>query len=336
MSNKRSTAEKIELFANRFSGRRDVYGTYLQNGKAFMVKRPVNETVIFNHLIGKKPYGIYMLLENITKVLIVDFDHPDSFLPSQFILQAKHYELPAYLEKSKSKGFHVWVVFGHKGADAAKARTVAYNILKEIEAPANTEIFPKQDRIEKHEFGNFINAPLFGKKVVDEGRTVFVDPISLEPFKDQWAFLESMQTATEKLLDEIIQINEWPLLPPTTISQDIDKTNKQDSKEFRVLFPCSQGMLKGVEKLQRLSAFRLAIHLKNYGFPHEVALGLLKHWAHLNQPVNGKNIIKESEIISQVHSGYKEKYTSFGCGEPETVDYCSDQCPLFSKNMGLK
>jgi hypothetical protein len=336
MSPAKSTSEKIAIFQNLFSGRRDVYGTYLQNGKAFMVNRPVNETVLFNHLIGKKAYGFYMLIQSITTVLVIDFDHADSFLPSQFILQAKHYQLPAYLEKSKSKGWHVWIFFGESGVNAAKARTVGYNILKEIEAPANTEIFPKQDRIENHEFGNFINAPLFGKKVVDEGRTVFVDPISLDPHKDQWAFLETIKISTEKLLDEIIEINEWRPLLPTKLSQDIENLNKRYPNKFQILLPCTQKMLLGVTQFQRLSAFRLAIHLKNYGFPYEITKELLKAWSQLNRPINGKSIIKESEIISQVNSGYKEKYTSFGCGEPETVDFCSDQCPLFSKNMGFK
>jgi len=39
--------------------------------------------------------------------------------------------------------------------------------------------------------GNLIAAPLF-KPARDEGRTVFVDPGTLEPYRDQWAFLSSL------------------------------------------------------------------------------------------------------------------------------------------------
>ena len=63
--------------------------------------------------------------------------------------------------------------FEEGGVIASKARRVARQILIEIEKP-NTEIFPKQDKLDtRTQYGNFINAPLFGK-LVPEGRTVFL------------------------------------------------------------------------------------------------------------------------------------------------------------------
>jgi hypothetical protein len=278
-----------------------------------------------------------MLLKDMTTVLVIDFDDPDSYLPSQFIIHAQNYEFPAYLELSKSKGWHVWIFFGKPGVNAAKARLIASQILSEIEAPENTEIFPKQDRIGKNEFGNFINTPLFGKKVIEEKKTMFVDPTSLSPYPNQWDFLEDVKFVTEEHLDEIIEINGWAeLIPETSLSKQDENINARYSNKFQILLPCAKKMLLGVTKFQRLSAFRLAIHFKNHGVPYEIAKEFLKAWSQFNRPINGKSIIRESEIISQLNFGYKEKYTSFGCGEPETIDFCSDQCPLFSKNMGLK
>jgi hypothetical protein len=336
MSPAKSTSEKIAIFQNLFTGRSDVYGTY-DHDNVFQVKKPVNNEVLLDHLMGRKPYGMYMLLKDMTTVLVIDFDDPDSYLPSQFIIHAQNYEFPAYLELSKSKGWHVWIFFGKPGVNAAKARLIASQILSEIEAPENTEIFPKQDRIGKNEFGNFINTPLFGKKVIEEKKTMFVDPTSLSPYPNQWDFLEDVKFVTEEHLDEIIEINGWAeLIPETSLSKQDENINARYSNKFQILLPCAKKMLLGVTKFQRLSAFRLAIHFKNHGVPYEIAKEFLKAWSQFNRPINGKSIIRESEIISQLNFGYKEKYTSFGCGEPETIDFCSDQCPLFSKNMGLK
>ena len=89
---------------------------------------------------------------------------------------------------------------------AAKARKVVKHILEEIEAP-NTEIFPKQDKLDENtKYGNFINAPLFGK-LVPNGKTVFVNPDTFVPYEDQWDFLENIKCVSESLLDDIIEIN---------------------------------------------------------------------------------------------------------------------------------
>ena len=67
--------------------------------------------------------------------------------------------------------------------------------------------FPKQDRLDGLEsYGNFIFAPLFGR-LVSKGKTVFVDPYTLNPYKDQWKFLKTVKRAPEPLLDEIIELN---------------------------------------------------------------------------------------------------------------------------------
>ena len=52
-------------------------------------------------------------------------------------------------------------------------------------------LFPSQDLLPSGGVGNLIAAPLF-KPARDEGRTVFVDPGTLEPYSDQWGYLSAL------------------------------------------------------------------------------------------------------------------------------------------------
>ena len=97
--------------------------------------------------------------------------------------------------------------FDGDGADSRKVRAVFRMLFDEIES-TTTEIFPKQDAIDtSNSSGNFINAPLFGKLVKEEKRTVFVDPETLTAYTNQGDVLESIIKINEALLDEIIEIN---------------------------------------------------------------------------------------------------------------------------------
>ena len=194
VSCKRSTRQKLDLFKRYFTGLTNIYGTYdPSTGRAWQVKEPVNDKVLLDHLRGRKPYGVYLLTGETTRALALDCDTEDRDLPAACVVVAHHYQIPAYIERSKSKGYHVWMFFESRGVAAAKARVLAANILAELEAE-DTEVFPKQDRLGSSiSYGNFINAPLFGR-LVPEGRTVFIDPATFKPYPDQWDILESVVT----------------------------------------------------------------------------------------------------------------------------------------------
>ena len=149
MGASRTTRQKIALFRSCFSGLTNVYGTYdPKSGKVRQVKEPVTGKVLLHHLQGRKPYGVYLLVGDQTQAVAVDFDQEDVLPPMQFIRRATHYDIHAYLERSKKKGWHVWIFMNQKGVTAAKAREVLKTILIDIEKP-DTEIFPKQDRLGK-------------------------------------------------------------------------------------------------------------------------------------------------------------------------------------------
>lgn len=323
----RSTQEKLNLFRRRFSGLPNTFGTYdPTTGRSWQVKRPVNDKVLLDHLRGRRPYGVYLLTGDRTRAVVVDFDNDDLNQVVDFISRAAHYKLKAHIERSKSKGHHVWIFFGEKRASAAKARLVISNILEEIDAP-DTEVFPKQDRLDLSlHYGNFINAPLFGR-LVPQGRTVFLNPTSFKPYKDQWAFLDSAETVDESVLDELIEINQWKVKKEQP-SRDVPRVSAEPSIDFG-LPPCAQKMLlNGVEQYQRVSCFRLAVHFKRVGMPYDMAVAALKVWSLKNRPIDGKGVITEQEIVDQAQYAYNRNYRGCGCESPAVSPHCQEGCPV--------
>ena len=330
---KRNNSEKIALFKSFFSGLTNVYGSYDPlSERSFQVKKPVTDRVILSHLKGVQPFGVYLLVKDRTKAIAVDFDDEDGNPPMEFMSRAKHYRIPAYIERSKSKGFHVWIFFEEEGVKASKARLVVRSILEELDFQ-DIEVFPKQDFLDgDRSYGNFINAPLFGR-LVSQGRTVFIDSAdSLRPYSDQWDFLDRVERVSETTLDDIIEIN--PLRGPEVDYSTSPNGQKSNSSAFG-LPPCAQKMLiDGVTSYQRVSCFRLAVHLKRIGFPFDIAVAALKVWALKNRPQDGKGVISEKEIFMQTYSAFKRDYRGYGCEDTAIKPYCQRACLLRTKRKG--
>jgi len=328
----RITHERLTIFRSYFSGLNTVYGTYdLRTGHAYQVKEPVTDQVLIRHLTGKQPYGVYLLVEDRVKALAVDFDEDDLNPPMEFLASAKNYDIPTYIEASKSKGFHAWMFFERNGVRADKARLVTHCILDEIGKP-DTEIFPKQDRLESGtQYGNFINAPLFGA-LVPKGRTVFLDEMNpIHPYRDQWALLKNVRRVSESHLDEIIEINELCRsggIPAHRLQPEPVRMFSSFG-----LPPCAQKMLaEGVEDYQRVACFRLAVQLKKAGIPEDIAVAALKAWAMKNRPSGEKRIITRQEIVQQTRCAYNKNYRTCGCSDPAISRYCHPGCPIHVSN----
>ncbi|MFC2085201.1 hypothetical protein ACFLS9_09095, partial [Bacteroidota bacterium] len=321
-TSKRTVKDKVELFMSLFQGLPDAYGTYnIETGKHWRVKENVTEKVILDHLKGKQSYGFYPLMGVKSRVGVVDFDSMNSEPPLKFIRKANHYGIDAYLERSKSKGYHVWIFFKKEGVIASKVRLVIKFNLDEIGSP-QTEIFPKQNKLNGHGYyGNFINAPLFGK-LVQKGRTVFINPdLSLKPYPDQWTFLESVKRVKEEVLDSIIDVNNLCEVNANIYQNRAPSTNH---KIYLGLPICIRRILEeGVTFDQRVVCFRLAVHLKRIGFPADLTIATLKKWRFKNRPLENKRIITTDEILEQVNWAYKKLYTGFGCQEPVIKYFCT-------------
>ncbi len=323
--------EQLSVFKRCFSGRMDAYGTYdTTTGRAYQVKRPVTDQVLLDHLHGKTPYGVYLLVDTMTHAVVADFDHDDPGPPCAFITRAAKHGIHSYLERSKSKGWHVWVFAEHPGISAAKARQIVTLFLSDMGQDA-TEVFPRQDQLsDTTRYGNFIYAPLFGS-LTARGRTVFVDVgRGLKPYADQWAVLAGVRRLSAGHLDQLVGGLKAPA--PAPVRTHARPVLRHNASATLGLPPCAQRMLaEGVTSNQRVACFRLAVMLKNAGLPRDLAVASLRAWARKNRPVEGKTIITDAEIVTQTGDAYAKPYRGRGCEEPALQPYCSADCPLRSR-----
>ena len=327
--NQRTTREKLDIFGGCFTGLTHVYGTYdPDTGQARQVKEPVTDQVLLRHLQGHRPYGVYLLVEDRTWALTVDFDKDNPSQALAFVASARKHGAAAYIERSKSKGYHVWMFFEPAGVLAARARLLAQHILQEIGVP-DTEVFPKQDRLDSRTaYGNFVNAPLFGA-VVPEGRTVFVDENdATRPYPDQWKLLATVQRLSESALDHILSVCGIPSENGRRHAEQPKAPPVGSCASFG-LPPCAQKMLaEGVRANQRVACFRLAVHLRKAGLPRDIAVAALVAWAGKNRPDDGKARITQAEVTRQTTSAYAGHYRGCGCEDVAVAPYCQPGCPL--------
>jgi superfamily II DNA or RNA helicase len=225
-----SPEEKVALFRSLFTGREDVHARRWENqqtgksgwGPAVLggwvnARRPDREYlpytngVIEMHLGGDIHAGLYPLQHGDTcRVLACDFDDAGWVLDSLAYLDAAHATgVPAALERSRSgDGGHVWVFFDGN-VPAAAARKIGVHLLREamtmraeLDLVSYDRLFPTQDFMPKGSFGNLIALPLHGE-CRKRGTTVFIDPTTLEPFEDQWAFLSTLQSLSSQSAIEL-------------------------------------------------------------------------------------------------------------------------------------
>jgi hypothetical protein len=315
-----ATNNQILMFRSIFTGRSDVYGTYdPATRRTWQVKQSVTDRVIRDHLEGRRPFGVYLLDGERVAAAVVDFDRDVPQPPLAFQAESRKLCLPVYIERSKSKGYHVWMFFQGRVV-ASKARQVLLGILERIKMQG-TEIFPKQDRLTAPgQFGNFINAPLFGQ-LLPQGRSLFLNE-ALEPYADQWEFLRSIVRVSKIQLNRIIATE----LPHCVASRSAASSPLDLRKT--TLPPCAERMLReGVSFNQRIACFRLACQLRKTGVELEPAVRILNGWALRNRPLDGKGVIKPSEVQSQTHCAYQGRlYRSCGCEDPTVMPFCDPSC----------
>jgi superfamily II DNA or RNA helicase len=160
---------------------------------------PLSDTVIYEHLAGKRTVGVYPLLADDTcHFLAADFDEAEWREDAKAFYQSCHeLGVPVALEISRSgNGAHAWVFFSGS-VSARDARRLGTAIIshtcartRQLKLESYDRLFPNQDSMPKGGFGNLIALPL-QKHPRENGCSVFVDG-DLRPYRDQWAFLASI------------------------------------------------------------------------------------------------------------------------------------------------
>ena len=160
--------------------------------------------------------GLYVMLPDDTcQLLAVDFDkttwREDAQAYAQVCAEAG---VPAAAEVSRSgNGAHVWTFFTAP-VMGATARALGFSMLRaamaftgRVRLASYDRIFPAQDFLPSrakgtHKFGNLIALPLDGA-CVPGGTTVFLDPTTMAPWPDQWAFLSSVARVSPATVDAL-------------------------------------------------------------------------------------------------------------------------------------
>lgn len=231
---------KLALFASLFCGREDVFPLRWENqakGKSGWAPRCTNEwkpgicgkprvkcgacpnqafvsrsqQELLAHLQGRQVMGIYPLLTDDTCwLLVIDLDGRSWRADVAAVRDAccELVVVPAVERSRSGDGAHVWFFFSAP-VSAALARRFGLMLLTEAMARSSTlgmasydRLFPSQDTLPKGGFGNLIAPPL-QRDVRQHGNTLFLDE-HLEPYEDQWSYLDSLPRVTPQRLAELV------------------------------------------------------------------------------------------------------------------------------------
>ena len=238
-----SASEKVALVRRLFRGREDVYAVRWENartGKSGYVPAvaggwsrhgpkaylPLSDEAIEQHLRGHESIGIYpLLVDDSCWFLACDLDRKTWQLDALALLDAcGELGVSAALERSRSgAGGHVWVFFAEAVA-ASAARRLGAVLLREamsrraeLDLASYDRLFPNQDFLPAKGFGNLIALPLQGRCRAG-GTSVFLDPATLEPWPDQWAFLSSLERVSREQVERLLAEHEGVAFGVETLS----------------------------------------------------------------------------------------------------------------------
>ncbi|MGH3290238.1 MAG: TOTE conflict system archaeo-eukaryotic primase domain-containing protein [Trebonia sp.] len=222
--NRSPEAAKVAFFGALFAARTDIYARRWDNphtGKHGWIPAvrgmwrkgvrhedrgylPLTAKVIESHLRGEMHVGLYPLLDgDRCWWLAADFDKEEALFDAfMYVKAGRALQVPVALEVSRSgTGAHAWVFFTSP-VPAETARRLGAGLLREamslrgrMSLDSYDRLFPSQDLLPSGGVGNLIAAPLF-KPARDKGATVFLDTETLEPYKDQWAYLSTLGRMT--------------------------------------------------------------------------------------------------------------------------------------------
>ncbi len=334
----KSQSTNIPLYKSLFKGRTDIYAVRWQKDersgympaykvdwsnynkhktqggtfKDYKNKEhiPFDDDAIKSHLSGKETCGIYPLLEDNTSCFIaVDFDKAnwkETILKLHNI--CKDYDLPTYIERSRSgNGGHLWLFF-EDAFPAEQSRKIMFELLRHSgiishfeKEPSFDRLFPNQDYHSGKGMGNLIALPLNGKSGKD-GNSCFINPETFEVYTNQWEYLSEIKKISGSQLKELYQrlFSESP--KPVFVSKIVE--NKAYELEIIIR---NQVYLKRNQLSQKLISF-LREELNFYNSDYLVKKRLNKSTFNTEKFFN---LINEADTEVMVPRGFSATLVQF-------------------------
>ena len=220
--------DTIIKFARLFEGRRDAYGH--EEGRAELAQGETYEDRVNAHLNGNRPMGVYPLMYTEPEGWIVnwgcvDFDEGDeaSWIHANNLhMVLNELEVTSHIERSRSKGYHVWVfaaesVPAHVMRRALLGATqISKGPLKEINPKSEGFWLPRESadtplKADTDRIGNYVRLPYphgYGE------RRVMCEPltgntIGLEEFVD---YAHACRTSRSEL-SQLVNLYKEPARP---------------------------------------------------------------------------------------------------------------------------
>jgi hypothetical protein len=174
-----------DQFITLFRGRGDCYGS----DEGGCVRAPLDRDVFQAHLEGVRGIGVYPAVPGNPSFCVwgcSDIDVED--LGAARLLQRtlKAAGIGSWVERSRSKGYHVWV-FASGRVSAEDMRRMLLAAHQVADYPAR-EVNPKQSDVSVHKVGNYVRLPYLGGLQGTPERRVMLDdndqPMSLGDFLD--------------------------------------------------------------------------------------------------------------------------------------------------------
>jgi superfamily II DNA or RNA helicase len=273
------SSEHIILLKSFFQGRQDVYAVrWEKDGKSGYMPAykvdwsdynkhkagggtfkdytkkeylPFGDEAIQNHLSGKETVGVYPLLEdNTSHFIAADFDE-ENWKESILKLYSTliKFEIPAYIERSRSgNGGHLWVFF-EENLPAEQTRKLMFELLREAtiishfeKEPSFDRLFPNQDFHSGKGLGNLIALPLNGK-AAQNGNSLFLNTETFGPFTNQFETIASFKKLSKDKLLSLYEgfFNQKPqeaikssIIPATQTEIEIHISNQVFLKRFQL------------------------------------------------------------------------------------------------------
>lgn len=208
--------EAVDAFLDAFEGRFDVVGVedsgYGHPGPVEVRSRQEWQAHAARHLRGEMNMGVYPVTADHVLWGCIDFDEGEieSRAHAQNVaLVLAHMEMTGWIERSRSKGYHVWV-FADDWVPAWVMRKALLAACQTVDAPTR-EINPKSEHLDPDEYGNYVRLPYFGAANGALERQVILHPQTLRPLSLPVFLANVERDATRDQLDVLADMYEEPV-----------------------------------------------------------------------------------------------------------------------------